>query len=150
MAKARPRSVSTQWQRPLWVAVGCALGGVVVHFLGRLPSGAARDGRPRGRRHRRGVHVGVGGRRRRSGLLRGLVLAVIALARRAARVRHRVRFAFIQQAELVTANLTGATRLLLTGATALPLLVAFLARRSRRMYRRSSTTTDGWSSGSSW
>ena len=39
-----------------------------------------------------------------------------------------IRFAFIQEAELVTANLTGATRLLLAGAIALPLLVAFLAR----------------------
>ena len=45
-----------------------------------------------------------------------------------------IRFAYIQQAELVTANLTGATRLLLTGATALPLLVAFMARRGRRIY----------------
>jgi cation:H+ antiporter len=40
-----------------------------------------------------------------------------------------VHFAFVQEAGLVTANLTGATRLLLTGATALPLLVAFLAQR---------------------
>ena len=34
-----------------------------------------------------------------------------------------VHFAFIQRAELVTASLTGATRLLLTYAVALPLLV---------------------------
>jgi cation:H+ antiporter len=42
-----------------------------------------------------------------------------------------IRFAYIQQTELVSANLTGATRLLLTGATALPLVVAYLARRRR-------------------
>jgi cation:H+ antiporter len=34
-----------------------------------------------------------------------------------------------QESELVTANLTGATRLLLTGAATLPLIIAFLARR---------------------
>ena len=37
--------------------------------------------------------------------------------------------AYLQETELVTANLTGATRLLLTGATALPLVVAFIARK---------------------
>jgi cation:H+ antiporter len=40
-----------------------------------------------------------------------------------------VHFAFVQQAELVTANLTGATRLLLTVAVALPLLVGILRSR---------------------
>jgi cation:H+ antiporter len=59
----------------------------------------------------------------------GLVLAVVALVAVLPEFVIEVRFAYIQQADLVTANLTGATRLLLTGAVALPLLVAFLARR---------------------
>jgi cation:H+ antiporter len=59
----------------------------------------------------------------------GLVLAVIALVAVLPEFIIEVRFAYIQQADLVTANLTGATRLLLTGAVALPLLVAFLAKR---------------------
>jgi cation:H+ antiporter len=59
----------------------------------------------------------------------GLVLAVIALVAVLPEFIIEVRFAYTQQNELVTANLTGATRLLLTGAIALPLVVAFIARR---------------------
>ena len=59
----------------------------------------------------------------------GLVLAAVALVAVLPEFVIEVHFAFIQEAELVTANLTGATRLLLTGATALPLLVAFFAHR---------------------
>ena len=55
----------------------------------------------------------------------GFVLAAIALVTVLPEFVIEVRFAFIQATELVTANLTGATRLLLTGAIALPLLVAF-------------------------
>ena len=54
----------------------------------------------------------------------GLVLAAVALVGVLPEFIIEVHFAFIQQAELVTANLTGATRLLLTGAVALPLLVS--------------------------
>src|SRR5690349_4772304 len=59
----------------------------------------------------------------------GLVLAAVALVGVLPEFTIEVHFAFVQEASLVTANLTGATRLLLTGATALPLLVAFLAQR---------------------
>jgi cation:H+ antiporter len=59
----------------------------------------------------------------------GLVLAVIALVAVLPEFVIEVHFAYTQQTELVTANLTGATRLLLTGATALPLAVAVVARR---------------------
>jgi cation:H+ antiporter len=59
----------------------------------------------------------------------GFVLAVIALVTVLPEFIIETRFAYAQETELVTANLTGATRLLLTGATALPLVVAFIARR---------------------
>src|SRR3954466_14975278 len=59
----------------------------------------------------------------------GLVLAVMALLAVLPEFVIEARFAYTQQTELVTANLTGATRLLLTGATALPLAPAFMARR---------------------
>ena len=59
----------------------------------------------------------------------GLLLAAIALAAVLPEFIIEIRFAYTQQTELVTANLTGATRLLLTGATALPLIVVFIARR---------------------
>jgi cation:H+ antiporter len=59
----------------------------------------------------------------------GLVLAAVALVGVLPEFVIEVHFAFTQQAELVSANLTGATRLLLTGATALPLLVAYRRRR---------------------
>ncbi len=58
----------------------------------------------------------------------GFVLAAVALVTVLPEFVIEVRFAYIQSAELVTANLTGATRLLLTGAIGLPLLVAFMAR----------------------
>jgi cation:H+ antiporter len=59
----------------------------------------------------------------------GPVLAVVAVIAVLPEFIIEVHFAFIQQAELVTANLTGATRLLLTCAVALPLLVVVIARR---------------------
>jgi cation:H+ antiporter len=130
MTTAQHRSVEgTQWRRDLLVAAGCAVLGVVVHFATPfLPVQIAMVG------------LGIGligaafmlawaadaGEAVFSG---GLVLAVVALVTVLPEFIIEVRFAFIQQAELVTANLTGATRLLLTGAIALPLFVAFLARR---------------------
>jgi cation:H+ antiporter len=62
----------------------------------------------------------------------GRVLAAVAVVGVLPEYIIEVHFAFIQQAELVTANLTGATRLLLTCAVALPLLVALLGRRTGR------------------
>jgi len=59
----------------------------------------------------------------------GLVLAVIALLTVLPEFVIEVRFAYTQKTELVTANLTGATRLLLTGAIGLPLAVALSALR---------------------
>ena len=122
----------TRWQRDLSVAAGCAVLGVVVHLLGAvLPVQVAMVG----------LGVGVigaafmlawaadAGEAVFSG---GLVLAVVALLAVLPEFVIELRFAFTQQADLVTANLTGATRLLLTGAAALPLLVAYLARRGGR------------------
>ena len=120
------------WQRHLAIAAGCACFGVLVHLGSRfLPVELAFIG------------LGIGligasfllawaadaGEAVFSG---GLVLAVIALVAVLPEFIIEIRFAYIQQAELVTANLTGATRLLLTGAVALPLLVAFLARRKHQ------------------
>ena len=58
----------------------------------------------------------------------GFVLAAVALLTVLPEFVIEVRFAYIQATELVTANLTGATRLLLTGAAVVPLLVMFVAR----------------------
>ena len=117
------------WTRRLFVAIGCAVFGLVVHAAGpRVPVQVAVIG----------LAIGVvaasfllawaadAGDAVFSG---GLVLAGVALVAVLPEFVIEVRFAFIQQAELVTANLTGATRLLLTGAIALPLLAAALARR---------------------
>jgi cation:H+ antiporter len=133
MRRASSRSVQpAPWQRHLAIAAGCAGFGVLVQLGGRvLPVQATTIG------------LGIGligasfllawaadaGEAVFSG---GLVLAVIALVAVLPEFIIEVRFAYIQQADLVTANLTGATRLLLTGAVALPLLVAFLARRKHR------------------
>ena len=117
------------WRRHLLAAAGCAALGVVIHVVSRvLPVQLAMVG------------LGVGligaafmlawaadaGETVFSG---GLVLAVVALVTVLPEFVIEIRFAFIQAAELVTANLTGATRLLLTGAATLPLIVVLLASR---------------------
>jgi cation:H+ antiporter len=131
MTTAQGRSATgTQWRRDVAVAAGCAVAGVAVHYAGSfLPVPLATIG----------LGVGVigaafmlawaadAGEAVFSG---GLVLAVVALVAVLPEYIIELRFAFTQQAELVTANLTGSTRLLLTGAVALPLLMAYLARRT--------------------
>jgi cation:H+ antiporter len=130
MTTAQLRSVEgTAWRRHLFTAAGCAVFGILVHLASPfLPVQFAMVG------------LGIGligaafllawaadaGEAVFSG---GLVLAVVALVAVLPEFIIEIRFAFIQEAELVTANLTGATRLLLTGATALPLLVGYLAAR---------------------
>jgi cation:H+ antiporter len=120
---------STQWTRQLLAAAGCALVGVLVHLTSRLVPVQLDT---------IGLGIGVVGAAFLLGWAAdageavfsgGLVLAVIALVTVLPEFVIEVRFAYSQQTELVTANLTGATRLLLTGATALPLVVAFIARR---------------------
>jgi cation:H+ antiporter len=130
MTTGQRRSVEdTRWTRHLFAAAACALVGVLVHLAGRyLPVQLATIG----------LGVGVVGAAFLLGWAAdageavfsgGLVLAVIALVAVLPEFVIETRFAYSQQTALVTANLTGATRLLLTGATALPLVVAFIARR---------------------
>ena len=129
MGPAPPRSVDRSWRRQLWTTVGCAVFGVLVHQAGPiLPVELTTVG----------LAIGLiaasfllawaadAGEAVFSG---GLLLAVIALVAVLPEFIIETRFAYIQQTDLVTANLTGATRLLLTGAIALPLIVAFMARR---------------------
>ncbi len=132
-ATARPRSgAGTTWGRQLLITAGFAALGVVVHSAGALvPVPLAMVG----------LGIGViaaafmlawGADAGDAVFSGGLVLAAVALVAVLPEFLIEVRFAFIQEAELVTANLTGATRLLLTGALALPLLVGYLARRQRQ------------------
>jgi cation:H+ antiporter len=131
VSRASRSDPSAGWQRQLGIAAGCACFGVIVHLGGRfLPVGLATIGLGMGL-------IGASfllawaadaGERVFSG---GLVLALIALVAILPEFIIEVRFAYIQEDELVTANLTGATRLLLAGALALPLLVAFLASRRK-------------------
>jgi cation:H+ antiporter len=130
--RQRPPAEGTRWRRNLAGAAACAFVGVLVH-LTSPPLPVQLDAVALGL----GV-VGAGfllawgadaGEAVFSG---GLVLAVIALVAVLPEFVIETRFAYSQQSQLVTANLTGATRLLLTGATAMPLVVAFIARRRRR------------------
>jgi cation:H+ antiporter len=131
-AGARRAVEGSRWTGHLLAAAACAFVGVLVQFLGpRLPVQLDTVG----------LGIGVvgaafllawaadAGEAVFSG---GLVLAVIALVAVLPEFVIETRFAYTQQSQLVTANLTGATRLLLTGATALPLVVAFIARRRER------------------
>ncbi|QBR93275.1 sodium/calcium exchanger protein [Nocardioides euryhalodurans] len=123
---------STGWRRHLVIAGSCALLGVAVHLASPfLPVPLALIGLGVGL-------VGAGfmlawaadaGEAVFSG---GAVLAVIALVAILPEFVIEVRYAYIQEVGLVTANLTGATRLLLTGAAALPLLVLLVSRRRAR------------------
>jgi cation:H+ antiporter len=130
MTPTSPRRVQgAAWQRNLLVAGGCAALGVLVELA-----------RPVFPVQLATVGLGIGligasfllawaadaGEAVFSG---GLVLAVIALLAVLPEFVIETRFAYSQQTELVTANLTGATRLLLTGAVGLPLAVAYIARR---------------------
>ena len=133
MTSTLPRAPeSTAWRRQVAIAAACALGGLLVHAAGPLvpvPLAAL------------GLGMGVlgasfmlawaadAGEAVFSG---GLVLAAVALVGVLPEFVIEVHFAYIQQAELVTANLTGATRLLLTCAVALPLLVTLHGRRTGR------------------
>src|SRR3954447_2622821 len=125
-------AATTAWRRQVATAAACALVGLAVHAVGPLlpvPLTAI------------GLGVGVlgasfmlawaadAGEAVFSG---GLVLAAVALVGVLPEFIIEVHFAFVQQAELVTANLTGATRLLLTCAVALPLGVSLYGRRTGR------------------
>ncbi|WP_432476129.1 hypothetical protein [Nocardioides sp. GXQ0305] len=128
----QPEATSTgsrAWRRHLLLAAWCAVLGVVVHVTeALLPVQVAVIG----------LGVGVvgaafmlawaadAGEAVFSG---GVVLAVIAVLAVLPEFVIEIRFAYIQEADLVTANLTGATRLLLTGAAALPLLLLLVASR---------------------
>jgi cation:H+ antiporter len=127
-ASTRPVEGSA-WHRNLLVASGCAVAGLVVDLA-----------RPVFPVQIAAVGLGIGlvgasfllawaadaGEAVFSG---GLVLAVIALLAVLPEFVIETRFAYAQETELVTANLTGATRLLLTGAVGLPLAVAYTAQR---------------------
>ena len=120
----------SRWQRHLVAAASCAAFGLVVHAAsGFLPVELVTIG----------LGIGLlgasfmlawGADAGEAVFSAGLVLAVIALLTVLPEFVIELRFAFTQQAELVTANLTGATRLLLTGAAALPLLVSYLDRNA--------------------
>jgi cation:H+ antiporter len=129
MMSAQPgRAQDTRWRYPLFTAAGCAVFGVVVQ------QGSAFIPVPA---EMVGLGIGLIGASfmlawaadaGESVFSGGLVLAAVALVTVLPEFVIEVRFAYIQSAELVTANLTGATRLLLTGAMALPLFLAYLSR----------------------
>src|SRR3954465_14133542 len=126
----RPR-----WRRRLTTAAGCAIIGVAAHIVGpTLPAPVACVALATGLV---GVSFILGwaadaGEAVFSG---GLVLTAVALVTVLPEFMIEVHFAFAQQPELVTANLTGATRLLLTGATALPILVSLRGKRASPVAR---------------
>ena len=129
MSPTPQRSVGRSWQRQLLTAVGCAAFGVLVHLAGPLlPVELTTVGLAIGL-IAAGFLLAWAADAGEAVFSGGLVLAVVALVAVLPEFIIEIRFAYVQQAELVTANLTGATRLLLMGATALPLVVAFIARR---------------------
>jgi cation:H+ antiporter len=121
------------WQQPVAVAAGCAVLGLLI-----LPAGGALPAPI--------AMIGLGAALVGASLLLswaadaaeveisgGMVLAGITLVTVLPELIVEVHFAYTQQTSLVSANLTGATRLLLTGATAMPVLGAWLlARRGQQ------------------
>jgi cation:H+ antiporter len=121
------------WRQPVAVAAACAVLGLLI-----LPAGGALPAPI--------AMIGLGAALVGASLLLswaadaaeveisgGLVLVGITLVTVLPELIVEVHFAYTQQTSLVSANLTGATRLLLTGATAMPVLGAWLlARRGQR------------------
>ena len=91
----------------------------------------------------------LGRGRRRSRNLGAAVLAGVTFLTVLPELVIEVRFAFTQQTSLVSANLTGATRLLLTAAVAMPVLGAWLLARRGPAPAVSSPRRGAWISRSS-
>jgi cation:H+ antiporter len=117
------------WRQPVAVATACAVLGLLI-----LPLGAAVPAPI--------AVIGLGAALVGASLLLswaadaaeveisgGAVLAGITLVTVLPELVVEVHFAYTQQTSLVSANLTGATRLLLTGATAMPVVGAWLLAR---------------------
>jgi cation:H+ antiporter len=117
-----------QWQHRIAAAVACAVAGVLIAFAGaRLPPlfSAA------------GLAVGILGASMllawaadaaEVDLSGRLVILGVALVAVLPELTVEVHLAFTRQAKFVTANITGATRLLLTAALAMPALGALALR----------------------
>jgi cation:H+ antiporter len=128
-----PGPQSHGWRQPIAVAAGCAvLGLLILPAGGALPPpiamivlGAALVGAS--------LLLSWAADAAEVEISGGLVLAGITLVTVLPELIVEVHFAYTQQTSLVSANLTGATRLLLTGATAMPVVGAWLlARRGER------------------
>src|SRR3954453_6659121 len=121
------------WRQPVAVAAACSVLGLLTRVVaGGVPAPVAMIGLGAGLLGASlllswaadAAEVEVSG---------GMVLAGITLVTVLPELIVEVHFTYTQQTSLVSANLTGATRLLLTGATAMPVLGAWLlARRGER------------------
>lgn len=123
---------SPDWRQPVVLAAACAVLGLLTRVVaGGMPAPVAMIGLGAGLLGASlllswaadAAEVEVSG---------GMVVAGITLVTVLPELIIEVHFAYTQQTSLVSANLTGATRLLLTGATAMPVLGAWLlARRGK-------------------
>lgn len=120
---------SPDWRQPVALAAACAVLGLVTRVLaGAVPPPVAMIGLGAGLLGASlllswaadASEVDVSG---------AMVVAGITLVTVLPELIIEVHFAYTQQTSLVSANLTGATRLLLTGATAMPVLGAWLLAR---------------------
>ena len=133
--QAREQSMATQpphspdWRQPVAMAAACAVLGLLTRVVaGAVPAPVAMIGLGAGLLGASlllswaadAAEVEVSG---------GMVVAGITLVTVLPELIIEVHFAYTQQTSLVSANLTGATRLLLTGATAMPVLGAWLLAR---------------------
>jgi cation:H+ antiporter len=125
-------ALRTPWQRRIIEAATCALAGVAAAVAGgRLPAAIATAALGAGILGASlllawaadAAEVDLSGR---------LVIMVVVLVGVLPELTVELQLAYTRQAQLVTANLTGATRLLLTAATALSALGAVLARSRGR------------------
>ena len=124
------------WRRPVAVASACAILGLLIEApRHRRRPATASGGHDRPRRGAGGASLLLSWAADAAEveLSGGLVLAGVTLVTVLPELVVEIHFAYTQQTELVSANLTGATRLLLTGAVAMPILAAWLlARRGQR------------------
>jgi cation:H+ antiporter len=130
-----PTTRAPNWRRAVAAASACAILGLVIRVAGfagvTLPAPAAMIGLGAGLVGA-SLLLAWAADAAEVELSGGFVLAGLTLVTILPELVVELHFAYTQQTELVSANLTGATRLLLTAAVAMPLLGAWLlARRGK-------------------
>jgi cation:H+ antiporter len=124
-------SALPDWQRRLAIAVACTIPGLLVRMLGGAVAPPVQAAAYGGAVVAAAFILAWACEAAQVDVAHGLVVAVVAFVAILPEYVVEVHFAFKGHAEYVTANLTGASRLLLGFCVAMPAIAALLPRRWR-------------------